>query len=77
MVLIQTNEFATKGQNWFLKSWQKLADDKFNFIWTDVRKDAHDFKHMDDPDFLMLLDFMAAEYWQLNITYVTPKEAKK
>lgn len=76
MVLIQTNEFATKGQNWFLKSF-KPREGGFEFVWTDVRKDAHDFKHMDDPDFLMLLDFMAAEYWQLNITYVTPKTEKK
>jgi len=76
MVLIQTNEFATPGQTWYLKNW--TAKDKgFEFVWTDNRKDAHNFKTMDNPDFLMLLDFMAAEYWQLNITYVTPKDKKQ
>lgn len=73
MVLIQTNEFATKGQNWFLKTWKKV-EKGYEFVWTDNRKDAHDFKHMDDENFLALLDFMAVEYWQLNITYVTPKK---
>lgn len=75
MVLIQTNEFATKGQTWFLKTFEKVPEG-YRFTWTDVRKDAHDFKSLDNENFLTLLDFMAAEYWQLNITYVTPKDKK-
>jgi len=66
----------------FLKSYMSSHEVKkidnwtsgiINLVWTDDKKEAHNFKSFDNADFQKLLDMFAEEHHLANITYVTKK----
>jgi len=61
----------------FLKSYTPITKDKgsaVDFVWTDDKKSAHNFKSFENTDFQALLDMFAEHHHLANITYITMKK---
>lgn len=73
-VLIQLKD--EDGKMFFLKKYERDSRVGWGYIlhWSDVKKEAFDFKHLDNDDFNKLLEAFAEHHHTINITFVTRKK---